>query len=416
MRTVGLVAAREFTERVRSRAFLVSNLAITVLLALSFVLPMVLHGDGPTELGHLGGPAEQVAAIALAQEAAFDLDLELVAFADRAGAEAALGAGEVAGVLLDATTVLADGDLGPRLEAALANASSAAVVDEVLADAGLTPEQRAELFTVAPLTVELLPDAVVGVDLLDPAFGMVFLAVFLLYGLLIVYGQWVAQGIVEEKQSRVVEVLLSAVKPSELLAGKVLGLGALGLAQVLLLAGIGVAGLLVTDVIEVPPEAWGALALVVPWYVLGYLLYATLFAIAGSVISRVEDLQSAVMPVIVVLVLALFGAQLAVSDPAGTVASLAGVLPLTAPIVQPLLFAAGTASWIEVALAVVAAVAMIALMVPLAARIYRGGVLRTRGKVSYREAWASADAHDDTRDDTQDADRAEEREPTTLGV
>jgi ABC-2 type transport system permease protein len=390
MRAVMLVATREFTERVRSRAFLVSNGAIMLLLVLSFVLPMLIQSDEPTTVGHLGGSSEQVAGLAVSQQQAFDLEIEVVGYEDRAAAAAALEAGDVEVVLLDEATVLTSANLSPQLEALLSNAANAYTIDARLGEAGLDPAERTALFVIEPLTVEQLDDAAGGIDMFDPAIGVVFMAVFLLYGLLVVYGQWVAQGIVEEKQSRVVEVLLSSVRPTQLLTGKILGLGALGLAQVLLLAGIGVGGLLVTDVVEVPSAAWGALALVVPWYVLGFLLYAALFAMAGSVISRVEDLQSAVMPVIVVLVLAVFGAQFALSDPSSTVASVAGVLPLTAPIVQPLLFAVGTASLWEVLLAIVLAMTTICLVVPLAARIYRGGVLRTRGKVSYREAWGSA--------------------------
>jgi ABC-2 type transport system permease protein len=194
---------------------------------------------------------------------------------------------------------------------------------------------------------------------------------------------------VEEKQSRVVEVLLASVRPTQLLTGKVLGLGALGLAQILLLAGVAAGGLLLTDVVQVPPTAWGALALVIPWYVLGFLLYATLFAMAGSVVSRVEDMQSAVMPVIIVLVLALFGAQIALTDPTSTLSTVAGLLPLTAPIVQPILFALGSSTWWEPLLAIALALGAIAIMIPVSARIYRGGVLRTRGRVSFREAWGS---------------------------
>jgi ABC-2 type transport system permease protein len=385
-----LVVVREFTERVRSRAFIVSNVAILALIMLSLVLPTFLDDQDPTGLGHLGEESARVAELAFAQQATFDVELELVAFEDRSAAELAMDEGEVEAVLLDPTTVLADGSLGPRLEASLANASNAVAIDDALSAAGLDPGDRAALFAIEPLTIEQR-DATAGtIDMFDPSVGIVFGAVFLLYGLLAVYGQWVAQGIVEEKQSRVVEVLLATLRPTELLAGKVLGLGALGLAQILLLAGVAAGGLLVTDVIEVPRAAWGALALVIPWYVLGFLLYATLFAMAGSVVSRVEDMQSAVMPVVIVLVLALFGAQFALADPTGTVATVAGVLPLTAPIVQPILFAVGATSGPEIAAAIGFAVLAIVLMVPLAARIYRGGVLRTRGRVSFREAWGSS--------------------------
>lgn len=387
MTTIWLVAVRELTERLRSRAFLISNGVILAVILLAVVLPVLFGDDDPASVGHVGEEAAQVGELALAQQAAFDLEIELVAIDDRAAAEAALVEDEVEGVLLDARTVLTDGGMGPRLEALLANASNTVRIDEALTAAGVDDEDRAALFAIEDLAVEQIPDRPGAVDLFDPSVLVVYGAVFLLYGLLAIYGQWVAQGIVEEKQSRVVEVLLASLRPIELLAGKVLGLGALGLAQVLLLAGVGAGGVLVTDVIEVPRAAWGALALVVPWYVLGFLLYAALFAIAGSVVSRVEDMQGAVMPAIIVLVLALFGAQLAIADPTSTIAAVAGVFPFTAPIVQPILYSVGATSWLQATVAIALALAAIAVMLPLSARIYRGGVLRTRGRVSYREAW-----------------------------
>jgi ABC-2 type transport system permease protein len=390
MTTTLLVATREFTERLRSRAFLISNVAILGILVLALVVPMLIDDDGPATVGQMGEDAAQVGGLALAQQSAFDLEIELVAIADRSAAEAALEAGEVEAVLLDATTVLADGSLGARLESLLATASNTVGIDAALAEAGIDPADRAALFAVDELTIEQLGEQEAALDMFDPAVFIVFGAVFMLYGFLALFGQWVAQGIVEEKQSRVVEVLLASLQPTELLAGKVLGIGALGLLQILLLAGVGVGGLLLTDVVDVPPAAWGGLALVIPWYVLGFLLYAALFAMAGSVVSRVEDMQSAIMPVIVVLVLALFAAQIALSNPTGTIATVAGVLPLTAPIVQPVLLAMGVTSWLQISSAIALALAAIAVMLPLAARIYRGGVLRTRGRVSFREAWKTS--------------------------
>lgn len=296
MSTTLLVVSREFAEWLRSRAFLVSNIAILAILLLVLVLPRFFADDDPVVVGHLGDDAA---------------------------------------------------------------------------------------------AVEQLTDRDGALDVFDPAVMVVFAAVFLLYGFLAVFGQWVAQGIVEEKQSRVVEVLLGSLRPTELLAGKALGLGALGLLQILLLTSVGTAGLLFTDAIDVPRAAWSGLALVIPWHVLGFLLYAALFAMAGSIVSRVEDLQSAVMPVIVVLVLALFAAQIALANPTGTIATVAGIIPLTAPIVQPVLLAMGVSSWLQIVLAILLAVAVIAALLPIAARIYRGGVLRTRGKVSFRDAWTS---------------------------
>lgn len=384
-----LVAGREFTERIRSRAFLISNGAILAILLLAIGLPYLLDDGEPFALGHLDGEAEQVASLAVAQQEAFDLELALTLVEDREAAQEALLDGSLDAVLLDTETVLADGGLGRPVEALLANAANTVGIEAALEDAGIDAEQRAALFAVAPLEVEQVADRAEAVDVFDPSVAVVYGAVFLLYGLLAVYGQWVAQGIVEEKQSRVVEVLLASLRPTELLSGKVLGLGALGLLQILLLAGVAAGGLLVTEVVELPRTAWGALALVLPWYVLGFLLYASLFAMAGSLVARVEDLQSAVMPVILVLVGALLSVQFALLEPSGSVATIAGLVPLTAPIVQPILFAVGQTDWPQVLLAIALAAAFIALLLPLAARFYRNSVLRTSGRVSLREAWGS---------------------------
>jgi ABC-2 type transport system permease protein len=390
MTHVVLIATREITERLRSKAFLISNAAILLVIAGAVFLPALLADDAETVLGYVGAEAEEVARLAELQQATFDAALDLVAIADRGAAEQALEDGEVVAVVLDPTTVLVERGLGVRLEALLTNAANAVAVDAALTDAGLSQADRAALFAIAPVTFETRVDRAESVDPFDPSVLVVYAGVFLLYGLLAMYGQWVAQGIVEEKQSRVVEVLLAAVRPTELLGGKVLGLGLLGLAQILLFAGLAAGGLALTDVIDMSANSWRSVALVIPWYVLGYLLYALLFAAAGAMVARVEELQSAVMPVILVLVGALFAAQFALAAPDSTVAAVAGLLPFTAPIVQPILLAVGQASWWEATLAILLAMATIALMLPLTARLYRGGVLRTGSRVSLKEAWASS--------------------------
>lgn len=390
MKDVLIILGREFTERLRSRTFLISNAAILVLLVLSLALPALLADSGPTRLGSVGPDAGRIATIAAAQQDTFDVELEVVALADAGAAEAAVDAGDVDAALLDEGTVLVERSLGPQLEALLSNAAHTAQVDDRLSAAGLDEEQRQELFAIAPLEVRSRTESGEAVDPFAPPVLVAFVGVFMLYGLLVIYGQWVAQGIVEEKQSRVVELLLATVRPVDLLAGKILGMGMLGLAQILLLVGVGVAGLTITDAVDLPSSGYGALGLVVAWYVLGYLIYATLFAMAGAVVARVEDLQSSVMPVIMVLVLALLGAQTALNDPTSTLATVAGLIPFTAPIVQPVLAASDATTPLEMILAAVIAVATIAALLPLCGRIYRGGVLATRGRLSFRDAWKSS--------------------------
>jgi ABC-2 type transport system permease protein len=382
-----LVATREFTERGRSRTFLLSNLFILVVIIAAVVVPVLLSGGADEHrLGVVGDEAAAVAAAAVGGQGAFDVVLEVVPVADRAAAERALVDGTLDSVLVDARVLLVDAPVPGAVRTLLSQASGATVLGLTLAEAGVAPEAVAGL--LVPLAIERVerPDGEGGgIDFESPTFLLAFLAAFTLYGLLALLGQWVAQGIVEEKQSRVVEVLLSAVRPGELLVGKVVGLGALGLAQLAVLAGAGIGATAVLSGVDLPPGGLRVIAVVLAWFVPGYLLYAMLFALTASTVSRVEDLQSASLIPIAVLVGALLAAQAVLADPTSTLAGVVTYVPFTAPIVQPALVAAGAVGWGGTLVSLAIALATLGVLVPLTARVYRGGVLRT-AKVSLREA------------------------------
>jgi ABC-2 type transport system permease protein len=385
---VGLVARREFVERVRSKAFLVGNAVFLVLLIGVVAVPRLLGDDGPTRVGVIGEEAAAVAAAAQADEAEFAVELEVVPVADRAAAEAALRDGRLDIVLLDARAVLAtEASPGP-VTSLLASAVQRLAISKALTEAGVGEVERTALLESRPLEVTVI--SIPGGTDFGPAVAIAGAAVFLLYFLLVQYGQWVAQGIVEEKSSRVVEVLLSTIRPTQLLAGKVLGIGALGLAQIFLTAAVGVGTLLAMGSVEIPSAAWAAIGLVIAWYVLGYALYATLFAVCGAISSRVEDLQSAVSPVVMLIVAALFVTQYSVFHPRSPTATIAGLVPFTAPLLQPLRTAAGVAVPWEIAASMALAAATIGLLIPVAARFYTGGALRVTRGVSLRAAWRAA--------------------------
>ena len=388
---VRLIAGREFTERGRSRTFLISNAFIILVILAAVIVPVIIgSGSGEHRLGVVGGEdgeAAAVAALAVSGQDAFDLTFALVPLADRTAAEAALEAGDVDSVLLDAKVLLTEDGVPGAVRTALSQAAGATVLQATLVDAGVAPAALPDL--LAPLRIERITTGDGGgVDFESATFVLAFLAAFVLYGLLALLGQWVAQGIVEEKQSRVVEVLLSAVRPGELLVGKVLGLGMLGVVQLSALAGAGIGASAIVTGVDLPPGGLQIIAVVLAWFIPGYLLYAMLFALTAATVSRVEDLQSASLLPIAVLVGALLAAQAALADPTSTFATIVTFVPFTAPIVQPALVAAGAVGWGETAVSLAIAVATIALLVPLTARIYRGGLLRT-AKVSLREALRS---------------------------
>ena len=193
----------------------------------------------------------------------------------------------------------------------------------------------------------------------------------------------------EEKQNRVVEVVLSRVKSAQILVGKVLGIGALGLAQLLVLAATVAVVLSIIEIPEVSLPGLGAEIIggVIFWFLLGYTLYAFINATLGATVSRQEDLGSvAILPGLLVLP-GFFIAVQAIENPDLVLVRLASFFPPCTPIVMPVRSAVGNAPFWEVALSVVLVLAAIYLLVRIGARVYTGALLRTGGKVKLREAW-----------------------------
>jgi ABC-2 type transport system permease protein len=215
------------------------------------------------------------------------------------------------------------------------------------------------------------------------------IGVVLLYTLLALFGQFVAQGVVEEKASRVVELLLATMRPWQLLAGKILGLGLLGLGQIAVLGVVGLVGATASHVVSVPADLVGTVLTVIAWFVLGYAFYAAVFAAAASLVSRQEDLPTVIMPTTFLLLGGLLVAFQAVSDPSGPLARITSFVPGLSPLVMPVRQAAGVAAAWEVAVSVVLMLVAIVLVVRLAGRVYAGALLRTGGRTRLREALAA---------------------------
>jgi ABC-2 type transport system permease protein len=197
---------------------------------------------------------------------------------------------------------------------------------------------------------------------------------------------------VEEKSSRVVEVLLSRLRPTELLAGKILGIGLVGLAQFGLVVVAALVALTLSDNTLLPATASGTLGWIAFWFVLGYGFYATLYAAAGSLVSRQEETQSIALPMTAVLFVAYVLAFVATESPESAVAVLGSLFPPTAPMVMIVRIAHGGVPPWQIVASVTLSLATIYGLVRLAGRIYAGGALRFGGRVSWRDAWRGAEA------------------------
>jgi ABC-2 type transport system permease protein len=378
---VRLVANREISARLRDKNFIISSIVIVMVLIGILALQVALSsGSQITRIGVVGDRPDLIVALE-AQAAALDVDIQVTAFDSEVEARQALENEDVDGVLI------ADPGQPELLVLQTADGTLQAVVQGAVTQLAL-----AEQLVEAGVTDLDLPQ--VAVTALDPnadAEGQRVVAavigVGVLYGLLILFGQFVAQGVVEEKASRVVELLLATMRPWQLLAGKIIGLGLLGLAQIVVIAVVGVGGALAFDLVAIPGDLVGTAVAVVGWFVLGYAFYAAIFAVAASLVSRQEDLGTVVMPTTLVLVAAFVIGIQAASDPGSALARITSYVPGLSPLVMPVRQAAGDVALWEIVLAVVLSLVAIALVVRLGGRVYAGALLRTSGKTKLREAF-----------------------------
>jgi ABC-2 type transport system permease protein len=397
---VRLVAWRELRERGRSKAYIVSTIFTLILLGGAIALPSIFGGDPTTyEVGLVGEGGEPIieTASALAVERAGDEEpdsFDSTSFEDLATAEAALDEGEIEAILVDGQELVAPGTgsafggPGGAMTGLLQEAAGTRRVQDLVASNEEAAEVL-ELLASEPLEVRNLNGAEDNEAELRGVIA--FVGLILMYIAVLTYGSWMLSGVTEEKTNRVVEVLLSTLRPWQIFAGKLVGIGALGLGQLVILLTVALIGLLVTDAFEVPSLPLDSVVALVGWFILGFVLYATLFGAAGALVSRMEDAQSAAAPLSILAVVGYFLSFQALNEPDGVVAVMGTFIPFTAPYVAPIRLALRTIAPWEMALAVVITVASIAVMVRLAGRVYAGGLLRFGSKVKWREAFRSAE-------------------------
>jgi len=390
-RQVALLAKRDFTERATSRPFLITmSLLVVAILAVGPIVNL-LSGDGAevTEIGLQGTEPPGIEQELQAQAQILEMEIDVVRYPDRATADTALTDGEAAVVLVDGMTIVFHTDESSRLVALVGGAVTTAVKTSTLSDFGLSDSEVAAVVEPVPLDVVTLEVADPQEDAKSVA---AFVGTLVLYISILMFGQFVAMGTVEEKQNRVVEVILARVRPWQVLVGKVVGIGLLGLLQLALLGGAAYITAQLADLSDIDLAEIGLpiIAGVFFWFVLGYTFYAFLYAAVGSTVSRQEDLQGAMMLPIILILPGYFIALIAAESPDALLPTFASMFPPWAPFVMPVRIAAGVAQPWEIAIAVVGTGLAAAALVWIGSRVYAGAVLRTGGRVKLREAWRSA--------------------------
>jgi ABC-2 type transport system permease protein len=371
-RAVWLVARRELLERGRSRAFALS-LVVSVALILAGILVPTLIGSGPG-IQHLGiagtAPAGFVEGITAGAGSA-GLDVVVEPVPDLAAGEARLRDGSLAAVV--------NFPPGGATPAYVVKTRGNALLQQLVV-AGFTRPPDITMRELEPSD----PDR-------DTSFVFANIGVILLFISIFTFGTWVLTGVVEEKQSRVVEVVLSTIEARDLLIGKVLGIGLLGLVQLVLMITVGLSAGVISGRFSLPATTVSTVANLVVWFILGYAFYSTALGVLGALASRMEEASNASSPVSFIAMGGYFFALLvALNDPAGTAARIATFIPPVAPMVVPLRAALGAIEpWEIVASAIVMCAAIWVLFV-VGGRVYSGAVLQTGARMRLRDAWRAS--------------------------
>ena len=386
--TIRLVAARELSDRLRNKMFVWGTTIVTVLLVAVIVVPTLLADDGPLryDLGVVGDvPAgfESALTEALAID---DAEVEVTRLDDRQAAAGAVEEGKVDAALLDARQLMTDGAPFPTLRRAVDETLRQLAVSRELDRLGVDEDELADVFAAHEPVEVVTPE---GEDEEDGLLGgmVAFAATILLFIAIQVNGNSLLTGAIEEKSSRVVEVLLGSVRPWQLLTAKLLALTTLALGQIGLFVGAGLGANAAVGAVEIPATTPATVLTSVLMVLVGFVFYAALYTVAGAMASSVEDAQGTAAPLAFLTVGTYMVVIFAViPSPDGIVAQVLTYLPPTAPFTVPARVALDAVPGWQVALAGLTTLAGTLLTLRLAGRLYGAAVL-TGGKLTWRAVW-----------------------------
>ena len=389
LRAIALVAGREISTRLTSKSFLWITAALVFAVVVGgLVVSATVPAGPPTREVAVTSDLAGLAPTLEAAGTATGVPVAVVTVESPSEGEQMVLAGTVDALLTGTPTeltVVVDRVLDPALEVVISVVSQQQALSSEVTALGGDPAAVASAIAAAHPTVEAI-GAASAVDDAQLVTGM--LSGVLIFIAITMAGQYVAQGVVEEKTSRVVEILLATVRPWELMAGKVAGIGVIGLAQLVLVIGAGSAVALATGVLgDTGVDLGSTVAWVVVWFLLGFVMYATVLAAAAALVSRQEDVGAVTFPIIMIMMIPYFiGVTVAPTDPDSPLLTNLSMVPLFAPFLMPIRIAQGTAEGWQVAIALVLTLAFIPLLVWVSGLVYENAVLRTGARVPLREA------------------------------
>ena len=376
-----LVARREVRMRLRSRVFVGGTTVMAVLVVVGIVAASLVAGKtNPVRVGFNGG-SQALEPSFTASAAALGANVTISDIADVTAGKAQITAGTLDVLVIGsstAPTAVAKDAVPLNVESALSLAAEAAR----LSDAGLSTTAVKSAMALVPIQLLQPPKSKDNENLF--AGLAVGIMLFIALGQ---YGTLVAQGVVEEKATRIMEILLATIQPSRLLAGKVIGIGLVGLLQLTIVGAAALVAVHVTNVAAIPALGVASILGDIFWFLLGFLFYATAYAAVASLVSRQEEVQSAVAPISIFQIAGYLLMYAALPNPSGPLATVCSLLPPFAPILMAVRMADSDVPFWQVGLAVALIVASIVGLTWLAGRMYTNAAMRIGARVRFMDAF-----------------------------
>lgn len=433
MSKVLAVTAREFIARVRTKGFVISTLLMPVLLIGVFAVQIVLMSSGKDTTTHIAlidASAQQIGMLVRDNlnaetlgsgddskaryevqylRATGDVEQLRDKMIARVGVSDASGKPEIDGVLVLPEDAVTSGNMsyyGESVGSMNAMAKMRSTLSETLATfrmsrEGIDPEVVHNAMRPAQLQTVKVSEGKMTDQSGFASFIIAYAMGYILFMAIMIYGQQTMTSVIEEKTSRVMEVLASSLTPFQMLLGKVLGVSAAGLLQMGIWAGtaylltsqaVNIAGIfgLGTDAISslsIPSLPAPLLIIFLLYFALGFVMFGALYAAVGSMCNTIQETQQYATAITLVIMVGFFAVLSLVNDPTGELSVTMSFLPFLSPFTMPVRWSLASVPWWQLGVSVVIAVATLMGCVWLAAKIYRTGILMYGKKPSFKELW-----------------------------
>jgi len=414
MRKIWLIIKREYLVRVRKKAFIVMTIVGPLLMAALMIVPTYLANE-----------TQELRTIAI-EEDGFEFtnkieDTDFLHFIKTTTEEAILLKNDFSEsdyyALLyiedDNFTLYSNQQISLSVSKTIENQLEQIIEHQKLKEAGIDLTILSEAQSTVHITTKIITEnGSTTNSKAEASMGIGFICGILIYMFIFMYGTMVMRGVIEEKTSRIVEVIISSVKPFQLMMGKILGVALVGLTQfalwiLLSIAIASVAELMFMDASRMTTELnstqqsillselsnlTGGINLMqifvsfIFYFLAGYLMYSSLFAAVGSAVDAEADTQQFVLPITIPLILAFILIQPIMENPDGPLAFWMSIIPFTSPVIMMVRLPFGVANW-ELALSMGVLILSFILTTYLAGKIYRTGILMYGKKTSYKELW-----------------------------